>query len=44
MNYTYVITPTVVNSFIGSVLWYSAYFGPANVTPPSNSFPSLVQH
>jgi hypothetical protein len=32
INYTYVISPTVVNSFIGSVLWYSAYFGPANVS------------
>jgi len=32
INYTYVITPTVVNSFIGSALWYSAYFGPASVS------------
>src|SRR5580692_11481227 len=32
VNYTYVITPTVVNSFIGSALWYSAYFGPASTS------------
>ena len=39
VNYTYVITPTVVNSFIGSVLWYSAYFGPANVSASQQLFP-----
>jgi len=39
VNYTYVISPTVVNSFIGSVLWYSAYFGPANVSASQQLFP-----
>jgi len=39
INYTYVITPTVVNSFIGSVLWYSAYFGPASVSASEQLFP-----
>ncbi|MGD0363442.1 MAG: carboxypeptidase regulatory-like domain-containing protein [Bryobacteraceae bacterium] len=39
VNYTYVITPRVVNSFIGSVLWYSAYFGPANVAASQSLFP-----
>ncbi len=39
VNYTYVITPTIVNSFIGSVLWYSAYFGPANVSASEQLFP-----
>ena len=39
INYTYVITPTVVNSFIGSVLWYSAYFGPASVSASQQLFP-----
>jgi outer membrane receptor protein involved in Fe transport len=39
INYTYVITPTVVNSFIGSVLWYSAYFGPASVSASQALFP-----
>ncbi|MGO4885977.1 MAG: carboxypeptidase regulatory-like domain-containing protein [Bryobacteraceae bacterium] len=41
VNYTYVISPTVVNSFIGSALWYSAYFGPANVSASQQLFPSL---
>jgi len=27
MSYTYVITPSVVNSFIGSASWYTAIFG-----------------
>src|ERR1022692_2466766 len=40
INYTYVITPTVVNSFIGSVLWYSAYFGPASVSASQQLFPT----
>jgi outer membrane receptor protein involved in Fe transport len=40
VNYTYVITPTVVNSFIGSALWYSAYFGPANVSGSQQLFPT----
>ncbi|MGC9947477.1 MAG: carboxypeptidase regulatory-like domain-containing protein [Bryobacteraceae bacterium] len=40
INYTYVITPTMVNSFIGSALWYSAYFGPANVSASQQLFPT----
>ncbi len=40
VNYTTVISPTIVNNFIGSVLWYSAIFGPANVSAASNLFPS----
>jgi len=39
VNYTYVISPNIVNSFIGSVLWYSAYFGPANVSASEQLFP-----
>ncbi len=39
INYTYVISPTIVNNFIGSVLWYSAYFGPANVGASQQLFP-----
>ncbi len=27
MTYTYVISPTVVNNFVGSGSWYTAYFG-----------------
>jgi hypothetical protein len=30
VNYTYVITPNVVNNFIGSGYWYSALFGVAD--------------
>jgi hypothetical protein len=41
INHTYVISPTIVNSFIGSVLWYSAYFGPANVSASQQLFPYL---
>jgi len=40
INYTYVISPTIVNSFIGSALWYSAYFGPASVSASQSVFPS----
>jgi hypothetical protein len=29
-NYTYVVSPTIVNSFIGATSWYSAIFGVAN--------------
>jgi hypothetical protein len=42
INYTYVITPTMVNSFIGSALWYSAYFGPANVSASQQLFPTIL--
>ncbi len=27
LTYTYAITPTLVNNFIGSGMWYTAYFG-----------------
>jgi hypothetical protein len=40
INHTYVISPTMVNNFVGSVLWYSAYFGPANATAAANLFPT----
>jgi hypothetical protein len=30
MNYSYVITPTLVNNFIGAASWYSAIFGVAD--------------
>jgi hypothetical protein len=39
VNHTYVISPAIVNSFIGSVLWYSAYFGPASVSAAQQLFP-----
>ncbi|MBV8550792.1 MAG: carboxypeptidase regulatory-like domain-containing protein [Acidobacteriaceae bacterium] len=43
INHTYVVSPTQVNSFIFSILWYSAIFGPASVTQASNTFPTYFQ-
>ncbi len=43
VNYTTVFSPTIVNNFIGSVLWYSAIFGPANVGASSSFFPTYFQ-
>lgn len=37
LNYTHVFTPTVVNNFIGSVLWYSAIFGGISSNSPALS-------
>jgi len=31
LTYTYIISPTLVNSFIGSGMWYTAYFGYENI-------------
>ena len=33
LNYTHVFSPTIVNNFIGSVLYYSAIFGKIKPTP-----------
>jgi hypothetical protein len=41
INHTYVISPTIVNSLIASVLWYSAYFGPPSVSASQKLFPYL---
>jgi len=35
LNYTHVFNPTVVNNFIGSVLYYSAIFGGVSPTSPA---------
>jgi Carboxypeptidase regulatory-like domain/TonB-dependent Receptor Plug Domain len=35
LNYTHVFNPTVVNNFIGSVLYYSAIFGGITSTSPA---------
>jgi hypothetical protein len=35
LNYTHVFTPTIVNNFIGSVLYYSAIFGSVNSSSPA---------
>jgi Carboxypeptidase regulatory-like domain len=40
LNYTHIFSPTVVNNFIGSVLYYSAIFGSINANSPAlNLFP-----
>ncbi len=38
LNYTHVFSPTVVNNFVGSVLWYSAIFGTLNPGPSLSIF------
>ena len=39
INDTYVVSPTIVNNFILSFLWYSAKFGPANPAAALQTFP-----
>ncbi len=41
INHTYVISPTTVNNFIISILWYSAKFGPASITDAQSTFPTF---
>ena len=43
VNFTSVISPTVVNNFVGSVLWYGAIFTPPSVSSALNVFPSYFQ-
>jgi len=38
-THTYVISPTLVNNFIGSSSWYSALFSPANLQKAYATFP-----
>jgi hypothetical protein len=40
INHTYVISPTMVNNFIASILWYSAIFGPADTAKSAALFPT----
>jgi hypothetical protein len=42
VNYTYVITPTLVNNFVGSVLWYSALFGVADFAKTQALMPDSI--
>jgi hypothetical protein len=37
-----VITPTIVNNFVGSVLWYSALFGVADFAKTSQLMPEAI--
>ncbi|MBV9760717.1 MAG: TonB-dependent receptor [Acidobacteriaceae bacterium] len=39
INHTYVISPTTVNNFIVSFLWYSAIFGPSSTSAAEKIFP-----
>lgn len=40
INHTYVVSPTMVNNLIASVLWYSAIFGPASTSASESLFPT----
>jgi hypothetical protein len=42
INDTYVITPSLVNSFVGSVLWYSALFGVQDFSKTSALMPEAI--
>lgn len=42
VNYVHVFSPSVVNSFVGSVLWYSAIFQSANQAASLNVFPYVL--
>jgi hypothetical protein len=41
-NYTSVITPTLTNNFVGSVLWYTALFGVADFAKTSALMPDSI--
>jgi outer membrane receptor protein involved in Fe transport len=40
VNLTSIVTPTMVNNFIGSALYYSAIFGPVSVPTSLSTFPT----
>ncbi len=42
MTYTYVITPTLVNNFVGSGSWYTAYFGVADFNKAVSLLPDRI--
>ncbi len=42
VNHTYVITPTIVNNFVGSVLWYSALFGVQDFAKTTSLMPEAI--
>jgi hypothetical protein len=42
VNHTWVITPTLVNNFVGSVLWYTALFGVADFAKTSALMPDSI--
>jgi len=42
LNYTYVITPSMVNNFSGSAFWYSAIFGVADFNKTTSLMPESI--
>jgi Carboxypeptidase regulatory-like domain len=42
LTYTYAITPTLINNFIGSALWYQAIFGVANFAQTTALMPESI--
>ena len=42
INHTYVITPSLVNNFVGSVLWYSALFGVQDFAKTTSLMPEAI--
>ena len=42
IGHTYVITPTLVNNFLGSVLWYSALFGVQDFSKTTALMPEAI--
>jgi hypothetical protein len=42
VNHTWVITPTLVNNFVGSVLWYTALFGVADFAKTQALMPDSI--
>jgi hypothetical protein len=42
VNWTSVITPTLVNNFVGSAFWYSAIFGVANFSKTTSLMPEII--
>jgi hypothetical protein len=42
LNWTHIFTPTVVNNFVGSVLYYSAIFASADISKDLGIFPGIL--
>lgn len=42
MNYTYILSPTLVNNFIGSGMWYTAIFGVSNFSAAQTAMPEIL--
>jgi hypothetical protein len=43
LNDTYVISPNITNQFIFSATWYTAFFGPADITSTLAALPTFLQ-